>query len=207
MSPCSVEDFSSSLVGDLLLLDATVLLLQAAARGSSAFGLLVLHGSLFKLGFFFLGGAVEMNGDLFTKLGVDILLLVPWSECVQVYPLECRSRFAQAKLQQRTSVERTYQASSLCLRAHEIDKNDVKRSWNDQHQEELPADLVERNRAGNEENNVGQIQTGHADSHALATNVGRKDFGAGGVGINVSIHGGYERRAQHPSPRQFPLEI
>lgn len=98
ISTGSLED-SSSLVDDLLLLDVTDLLLQVTAGVCSVFILLVLLGGLFKLRLLCLGGTVEMNGDLFTELGVDVLLLVPLLEDGHVYPWAGMSRSARAKLQ------------------------------------------------------------------------------------------------------------
>lgn len=98
ISAGSLED-SSSLVDDLLLLDVTNLLIQVTAGVSSVFSLLVLLSGLFKLSLLCLGGTVEMNGDLFTELGVDVLLFIPLSEDAHVYPWVGMSRSAQAKLQ------------------------------------------------------------------------------------------------------------
>lgn len=66
----------------------------------------------------------------------------------------------------------------------------MQRGGNDQHKEELPSDLVERDRARHKENDVGEIQAGHADAHTLTANMGWEDFGAGRGGTDVSFGAG-----------------
>lgn len=72
-----------------------------------------------------------------------------------------------------------YQASTLGFRAHEVHKDYVEGRGDDEHEEELPSNVVESDRTGNEQDDVREVQAAHADSHALTPDVGGEDFGPG----------------------------
>lgn len=72
----------------------------------------------------------------------------------------------------------THQTAALGLRAEEVDKRDIKRSGNDQNEEELPANLIQGDRPCDEQDDVCKIQARHSDTHALTSNVGWEDLGA-----------------------------
>ncbi len=46
----------------------------------------------------------------------------------------------------------------------------------DEHEEELPSDLIESNRAGDKQDDVCEVQTTHANCHALTADMRRVDL-------------------------------
>jgi hypothetical protein len=65
----------------------------------------------------------------------------------------------------------------------------VEGGWDDQHEEKSPADVVEGDGAGDQEDNVCEVETTHADSHALAADVSREDLGPGFYGVSFWFDG------------------
>jgi hypothetical protein len=103
--------------------------------------LLVLLGSPFQLSLLLFCGAVEVNGDLLAKLGIDVFLLYYLAGFGVM-----SGGFA-------------YQRSPLSLRAHEVHEEDVEEGRHDEHQEEPPSDVVKGDRAGDQEDDICKIQT------------------------------------------------
>jgi hypothetical protein len=76
-----------------------------------------------------------------------------------------------------------YQASALCLRAHEVHKGQMEGRGDDEYEEELPSNVVESDGAGNEQDDIREVQAAHADCHALTPDMCREDFGPGCSGL------------------------
>ncbi len=71
----------------------------------------------------------------------------------------------------------TYQTAALRLREHEVHDQQMEERRDDQHEEKLPCDLVERNGAGDQENDIREVQATHSNSHTLTANVCRENLG------------------------------
>jgi len=68
------------------------------------------------------------------------------------------------------------QAPLLCLREEEIHIKPVDRRRDDEDQEELPADLVQRDRARHKQDYGGEVEADHADGHAGRPEVRGEDL-------------------------------
>jgi hypothetical protein len=74
--------------------------------------------------------------------------------------------------------EDSYQGSTLSLRAHEIDEDDVQECWENEHEEKLPGDIIERDWSGDKQYDVCEVETHHADSCTLTSDMRWENFGA-----------------------------
>ena len=79
------------------------------------------------------------------------------------------------------------------LWAHEVDEDDMQERRADHHEEELPLDLGEGDRAGDEDDDIGQVQTHHAEAGALGTDMCWEDLGAASRSVSWPIGEDTER--------------
>ena len=105
---------------------------------------LILHNGTFKLLLLLVRSTIVMDGDLLSKLCINVL-----------------------------------EAATFGLRAHEVDEENVEEGWYYEDEEELPLDLVQADRAGNQDNDVGEIETHHTEGSTLTANVSWEYLGAG----------------------------
>ena len=92
--------------------------------------------------------------------------------------LVCRTVVVDGDLLAEQGVD-VLETASLRLWAHEEDEEPVQNRWTDQHEEELPLDLVQSDRACDEDDDVSEVEAHHAEACALAADVGWEDLGAG----------------------------
>lgn len=101
-----------------------------------------------------LRGTIHMDGNLLSELSVDILQATSPTMC------------------QRNPTCALYSWHSLRLGAHEVHEYDMEEGRDYEYEEKLPGDLVKSDRSGNEEDEAGKIETHHAETGALRSDMG-----------------------------------
>jgi hypothetical protein len=68
------------------------------------------------------------------------------------------------------------EASAFGFWTHEVDEQDVEEGRDEEDEEESPGDLVEGDWSGDEDDDVGEIESHHGEGCALGSNVRRVDL-------------------------------
>ena len=76
-----------------------------------------------------------------------------------------------------------FETAAFGFGTHEVNEDDVEEGRHDEDEEELPLDLVQADGTGDQDDDVGEVETHHAEGRTLTADVSWEDLGACG---NVS---------------------